>query len=139
MDKEKVLNFIKGERLAVLSTVTPENKSESAVLEFGGTDNLEIIFDTFHKYRKYKNLQHNQNVSLVIGWDNDITVQYEGVVRELTNEEEIKMYQQMYFAKNPRAEKFAKLPEIKYFLVEPVWIRYSNLGLDPWEVFEIKF
>ena len=53
MEKEKVLNFIKGERLAVLSTVTPDNKSESAVLEFGETDNLEIIFDTFHTYRKY--------------------------------------------------------------------------------------
>ncbi len=139
MEKEKVLNFIKGERLAVLSTVTPDNKSESAVLEFGETDNLEIIFDTFHTYRKYQNLQHNQNVSLVIGWDDEITVQYEGVARELTSEEEIKKYQQIYFAKNPKAEKFSKLPEIRYFVVEPTWIRYSNLGVEPWEVFEIKF
>lgn len=78
MDKKQVLDFIKKHRLAVLSTVNSNNKPESAVLEFGETDDFEIIFDTFSSTRKYKNLKQNNNVSLVIGWDENITIQYGG-------------------------------------------------------------
>src|SRR3989344_4030845 len=91
MDKKKlILDFIKRNNLAVLSTVSPENTSQSAVLEFGETNDFEIIFDSFSNARKYKNLKQNNNVSLVIGWDENITVQYEGLAEEIKGEEKTK-------------------------------------------------
>ena len=139
MDKKKlILDFIKENNLAVLSTVSQENTSESAVLEFGETDNFEIIFDCFSSAKKYKNLKQNRNVSLVIGWDENITVQYEGLAEEVDGEEK-KKYQKIYWNKNPKAERWASKEGMTYFKVKPIWIRYSNLNKSPWEVFEITF
>lgn len=137
-DKEKVLDFIKGCKLAVLSTVSAENTSESAVLEFGQTDELEIIFDCFESAKKYNNLQTNPNVSVVIGWDENITVQYEGVAKEVFGEEKNK-YQELYWQKNPDARRWADREGIKYFKIVPTWIRYSDLNEKPWKIIELGF
>src|SRR5690606_27178399 len=115
--KKKILDFISKEKLAVIATVDIENnRPESAVLEFGQSDTLEIIFDTFISSRKYKNLQANKNVSFVIGWEENITVQYEGVAKELVGEEKSR-YQQLYWSKNPEAERWAERDGIAYFRV----------------------
>lgn len=137
MDKNKVLDFIKKQKLAVLSTIG-SIAPESSVLEFGETNNLEIIIDMFDSSRKYKNLQTNPNVSLVIGWDENITVQYEGVASELFGEEKEK-YQKIYWEKNPEAKRWATRERIVYFKISPKWIRYSDLNSHPWKIFEFNF
>jgi general stress protein 26 len=134
--KDLILAFIKRNRIAVISTVG-ENKPESAVLEFGETSNLELIIDTFISSRKYKNFQTNKNVSFVIGWDNDITVQYEGVAQEIKGKEAEK-YKQVYWKKNPEARRWESVEGITYFKVTPKWIRYSDLNKEPWEIIEIS-
>lgn len=136
--KKFILDFIKGQKLAVLSTVNSNSGSQSAVLEFGETDDLEIIFDTFSSARKYKNIKQNNKVSLVIGWDENITVQYEGKAEELLGEEKEK-YKKKYFEKNPQAKRWAEKPGMTYFKVSPTWIRYSDLNKHPWEIHEITF
>lgn len=136
--KDFIFKFIKNEKLAVLSTVTSECKSESAVLEFGEVDNLELIFDCFESSRKYKNLRGNNQVSIVIGWDDNITVQYEGEAKELFDDEKRK-YQELYWRKNPKAQRWTIKKGIKYFKVIPKWIRYSNLNKNPWEIIELQF
>lgn len=138
MNKKDVLDFIKKQKLAVLSTVNKDNKPESAVLEFGETDNFEIIVDMYNTSRKYKNMQTNPIVSLVIGWDENITVQYEGVASELFDEEKLK-YQLIYWAKNPKAKRWAKREGIVYFKITPKWIRYSDLNSHPWKISEFNF
>lgn len=136
MNKQQIiLNFIKKQKLAVISTVG-NNKPESAVLEFGETDELELIFDTFVTSRKYKNLQINKNISFVIGWDENITVQYEGLAEKIKGEAGEK-YKEAYWAKNPEAQRWASNKDITYFKVTPKWIRYSDLNKNPWDVFEI--
>ena len=88
--------------------------------------------------RKYANLRKNNRVAFVIGWDEDITVQYEGEAYELAGEEKDK-YKEIFFKKNPKAQKWEAVPEIRFFKVVPKWVRYSNLKVHPWEVYEIKF
>lgn len=136
--KKLILDFIRKQKIAVISTVDSSGKPESAVLEFGETENLEIIFDTFGTYRKYKNIQQNKNVSFVIGWDENITVQYEGEAYELSGEE-MEVYKQTYFTKNPKAKKWETREDIKYFKVIPTWMRYSDLNVNPWKVVEHIF
>lgn len=138
MDKRKfILDFIRKHKIAVLSTVSPDNKPESAAVEFGETNELEIIFDTFTSYRKYKNLKKNPSVSVVIGWDDDITVQYEGQAQELKGNE-LEKYKKAYFAKNPKAKRWEELEGVRYFKVIPRWIRYSDLNQHPWKIIELK-
>lgn len=137
-DKQLILKFLKNHTLAVIPTVGYDNKPESAVLEYGETEDLELIFDTLNTSRKYKNLQTNKNVSFVIGWDDNITVQYEGNAEELIGEEK-KKYQKIYWRKNPKAERWSTRLEIAYFKVSPRWIRYSDLNERPWAIKEVTF
>lgn len=137
-NKQLILDFVKSCKLAVLSTVTPDGKSESAVLEFGQTDDLELIFDCFETSRKYKNLEANKNISMVIGWDDNITVQYEGMAKEVFDEEK-KKYQKLYWSKNPKAERWAGREGIRYYKIIPKWIRYSDLNRNPWKIIELEF
>jgi len=134
--KQTILSFIKKQKLAVISTVNSNCMPESAVLEFGETEDLELIIDTFTSSRKYKNLQTNKNVSFVIGWDDDITIQYAGIAEEVKGDK-AKKYQEAYWNKNPKAQRWETREGITYFKVTPKWIRYSDLNKDPWNVFEI--
>jgi len=140
-DKEKkgmILNFIKKHTLAVLATTAPNGKPEASVIEFSERDNFELIFDTFSTFRKYKNLKRNASVAVVIGWDDNITVQYEGVVEELSGKE-LQECVKVHIAKCPDTKKFVNQKNIKFFKIIPKWIRYSDLNVDPWKVFEVNF
>ncbi len=137
MDKRQIiLDFIKRHDIGVVATMSSK-KPEAAVVEYGETENLELIFDTFVSSRKYQNLLKNSNIAFVIGWDEDITVQYEGEASELRGEE-LNKYKELYFKKNPRAKKWDGREGITYFKIVPKWIRYFDLNKDPWEIFEVK-
>jgi len=138
--KNKILNFIKNQNLTVVSTIDSEiAKPESAVIAFAETENLELIFGTSNKTRKYKNLQKNSNVSFVIGWDSEVgTVQYEGIAKELSKEESVP-FSTIMVTKNPRSEKFVHKEDQRYFLVKPIWIRILDMTKNPDETFEISF
>jgi general stress protein 26 len=132
----KILDFIRSEMLTVISTVGDNAKPEGAVIAFAETENLELIFGTSNSTRKYANIQKNPNVAFVIGWDADafITVQYEGVAKELTSDD-AKTYNAIMAAKNPRAKKFGNRADQRYFFVKPTWVRYTSQN----EVFEMTF
>ena len=138
MDKKELLKFIKKQKLAVISTVSPDSIPEAAVLEFGETDELELIFDTFIKSRKYENLKVNPKAAFVIGWDENITAQYLGEAVELEGEE-LQRCKDYYFKKNPRAKEWDGREGIAYFKVMPKWIKYSDLNKHPWEIHEFTF
>lgn len=137
-DKQEILDFIKQQRLAVISTVSAGGRPESAVIGFGESDNLQLIFGTYNSSRKYANLLAKPAVSFVIGWDRDITVQYEGTARELRGEE-ADDYAARYQRKTPASRKYREHPENRYFLVDPKWVRYTDINFDPWRVLELKF
>jgi len=81
--KELTYQFIAQQKLGVVSTINSENKPESAVVGIAVSENLEIIFDTVKASRKYRNIIRDPHVAFVIGWDNEITVQYEGIAEAL--------------------------------------------------------
>ncbi len=135
--KKRILEFIKKNKICVISTVNSKGVPEAAAMEFGETDEFELIFDAFSNSRKIANIKRNQNVAVVIGWDENITVQYEGKARML-KESELGKYKRAYFAKNPEAKRWEKREGIVYFKVQPRWIRYSDLTHHPWYLLEIN-
>ena len=124
--------------IGVMATVAPDGMPEAAVIEFAETEDLELIFDTFTTYRKYQNLKNNPRVAFVIGWDENITVQYEGVAEELTGEN-LDKYKQIYFTKNPDAQKWQKFQETTWFKIKPKWVRYRDGNVTPPTEHEISF
>jgi general stress protein 26 len=129
--------FISKHQYAVLSTVAKDNLPEAALVCFAVTQDLKIIFDTVSTSRKYQDLIANPSIAFVIGWDNEQTVQYEGIAKiptlgELDNL--LKIYFEVFPDGKDRKENWK---DIAYFLVEPKWIRYSDFNLQHIE--QIKF
>lgn len=136
--KKEILAFIDGRRHISLSTINSDDKPESAIVGFGQTDDFQIVFGTKDTSRKYKNLLNNPNVSVIIGWDHAGTVQYEGVARMLEGDE-IETYTEVHFAKHPNSRQYKDHPNEVYFLIEPKWLRFTEVAYDPWRITELTF
>ncbi len=137
MNSPLVHAFIVRHKLAVISTANKDGNPEAALIGIAVCPDLDLVFDTVKTSRKYKNLIENPQVALVMGWDNEITVQYEGEVTELGAGDE--QYKEIYFAAfadgRERAETW---PDIVHFKVTPKWIRYSDFN-EGQEIIEFEF
>lgn len=135
---QKIITFMEGEMVGVLSTVSPKTlQPQSALVGITETEDGSVIFGTNVKTRKYENLQHNARVSLVVGTDyaRKITVQYEGTARELDGEQQ-DTCRELHVKKHPGSAKFLQSPHERIFLITPTWIRYTDYSGPPVE-FEI--
>ncbi len=136
--KDKIKNLLKGQQLSVISTIdNTKNQPESAVMAFAERDDLSLIFSTSSKTRKYKNLQTNKKISMVIGWSKETgSVQYEGIARELSDVEALK-YGELLALKGKQTTKFVRLEDQKCFLVTPTWIRLIDISPETRVIYEI--
>ena len=139
MTKDFLYNFIRKHKFGVLATVSANNIPQSSYIEIAVTPDLRIIFDTVSDSRKYKNIFLNPNVSLVIGWDNEQTVQYEGTAKiPDTNESEKLLL--TYFTVFPDGKtRKENWKNIAYFCVDPKWIRFSDFNEATQMIEEIEF
>lgn len=138
MTKDFIYRFIQKHQLAVISTLSPGNKPEAALIGIAVSEELEIIFDTVSTSRKYHNILQNSSVAIVIGWDNETTLQYEGEAIQLNGEKDEK-YKEIYFTTfHDGRQRAATWPDIVHFKIQPKWIRYSNFN-EPQLIEEIFF
>jgi uncharacterized pyridoxamine 5'-phosphate oxidase family protein len=127
MQVEQLYDFIRARRLAVISTTSPSGDPQSALVGVAVSSELHIVFDTVKTSRKYANLKADPRISLVTGWDAEITVQYEGVAVEPEGEA-LRQAQSLYFNTWPDGIERQQWPGITWFFVTPRWIRYSDFG-----------
>jgi hypothetical protein len=102
------------------------------------TTELEIVFDTVKSSRKYPNLIERPACSFVVGWDGEQTIQFEGLAMEPQGDE-LRRYQQAYFAVWPDGPARMSWPGIAYFVVRPRWIRFSDFDRNPPLIEELTF
>jgi len=121
----------------VISSLNETGRPQSAVVGFGQTKDLQIIFGTSEESRKAQNIMQNASVSIVIGWQ-DKSIQLEGRARILSGDEETE-YSEQYFHKNETARKYKDEPHERYFLVKPTWLRFTDTNASPWSVTELEF
>lgn len=136
--QKQVLDFLRARKHGVLSTASPGGKPESAAIEFGTTDQLELIFDTYTTYRKYTNLMQNSRISFVV-FEKDATVQYDGIAAELADAEEAEKLKELFFKQVPEAKKFDAMLDTRFFKVSPTWIRYRDYRISKEPLFELTF
>jgi uncharacterized pyridoxamine 5'-phosphate oxidase family protein len=139
LKKKKLLyEYIKNHKLAVISTVAKNGMPQSSIIGMVVTKNLEIICSSFNTSRKYQNLKTNPKVALVIGWEKGKTLQYEGVAEEVDN----KLLDDALETHLKGARSIAKYVPREFgvvYKITPKWMRFTDLSVEPWERFEVKF
>jgi len=134
--RQFVHKFIQARKYGVISSIGPSGEPQSAQVGIAVSSDLEIVFDTVKISRKYPNLKADSRIAVVIGWENEQTVQYEGLAIEPEGRELLRA-KQIYFAAWPDGVERQKWPAIAYFLIRPTWLRYSDF--DTGRVSEMRF
>jgi general stress protein 26 len=138
MTKPELFGFMSRQRLGVVSSTDSDGTAQSALVGIAVTPELEIIFDTLEHTRKVRNLFSRPDCSVVLGWDGEITVQYEGIARRYSVDDQ-GAWKDTYFATWPECRAHTSWPGLIYFVVSPKWIRYSDYGKSPPEILEFTF
>jgi pyridoxine/pyridoxamine 5'-phosphate oxidase len=138
MTTPELYRFISGHSLAVVGSISPDGSPQSALVGIAVTEDLEIIFDTLSSTRKYRNLVANPSASVVVGWEDEKTVQFEGKAF-LPEGDALERYRSVYFAKWPDGPSRLSWPGLVHFVVRPKWIRYSDFSQPLVVVEETKF
>jgi hypothetical protein len=125
--RDHILRFLQAQRLGIVASISPAGDPQSAVVGIAVTDRLEIVFDTLGSTRKCDNLRRLPKVSVVTGWDQEITVQYEGVADEPSGAE-LDRLKACYFGVYPDGVERQRWEGITYFRIRPTWIRYSDFN-----------
>jgi general stress protein 26 len=127
---EAVFQFVRQKRLAVVSTVHTTGTPESALVGIAVTPKNDIVFDTLPTARKALNLAARPATALVVGWDDEISVQIEGVARTPEGDD-LATVKAAYFAAWPDGRNREGLPNMTYIAVRPRWLRYSSFTGTP--------
>lgn len=128
MTKEFLFEFIKQNKFAVVSTISVNRMPQSACVGIAVTPDLKLLFDTTMDSRKYENLMHIPRVSFVIGWENAITVQYEGIAVHIPKDSIDEKFNTYFEVFPDGLDRNKNWKNITYFMVEPTWIRYSDFN-----------
>ncbi|MGY3620890.1 pyridoxamine 5'-phosphate oxidase family protein [Bradyrhizobium sp. USDA 10063] len=136
MTRAELHAVLRKHRLAVVSTIGPASP-QAAVVGIAVTETLDIVFDTLSTSRKYANLRADPRVALVIGWDAEQTVQYEGIA-DLPAGADLDACKQTYFATWPDGREREQWPDIAYVRIRPRWVRYSDFAMTPPRIEEMR-
>jgi pyridoxine/pyridoxamine 5'-phosphate oxidase len=137
MTPAELVAVLRKYNLAVQASVTPTGAPQAAVVGFAVTDALEIIFDTVATSRKYRNLLDDPRIALVIGWENEITVQIEGLA-DVPVGDDLERVRACYFVAYPDGRERLAWPGITHFRVRPTWVRYSDFTQSPPRIVELS-
>lgn len=138
MTRDDLLAFVRANRWATVSSVSPDGEPQGSVVRIVATDAFELVFDTTETTRKTANLRHSAKVGLVIGWDNDQTIQIQGLADE-PGGEELQHLKQIYSSTYPDyCRTRQRMNGLIYFRVRPKWMRYSDFRKNPATVLTIN-
>ena len=138
MTRDALLQFMRSEKYAVQTTISPGGRPQAAVVGIAISDGFEIVFDTLASSRKASNLRANPAVALVIGGTRDgdeRTVQYEGTADE-PGGVELERLLAIYYERFPDGPTRRLWPGLIYVRVKPTWIRYTDFNAQSPEMVE---
>jgi len=132
-----IRDFIARHRYGVISSIAGDGRPQSALVGIAVSDALEIVFDTLETTRKIANLRSHPRASFVIGWENEQTLQLEGLADEPMGAELTRL-KAVYFAAWPDGPERGRWKGITYCRVRPTWIRFSSY-VTPQLIEEMRF
>jgi PPOX class probable F420-dependent enzyme len=138
MDKQELISFVRERGLAVVASRGPDGNPQAALVGIAATDRGELVFDTTTTSRKYANIERDPHVAVVIGWDDEVTVQLEGTADILRGSDRVRGLA-AYFQQYPDGRQRAESPDIGHVRVTPGWLRYSDYRPDTFGAVETTF
>jgi hypothetical protein len=135
--KAELYSFLRQRDSAVVSTLGPDGEPQAARIYIAATSDLELIFYTLQTNRKCLNLRRNPRLAAVVGWDDEQTLQYEGIAFEVEGSALISTKDAFLHALPDRKQDVG-WPGLTFFRVKPIWIRFSEYGRS-WRVDEMTF
>lgn len=137
MNTSGFVSFVRERGLAVVATRSADGAPEAALVGVACTDAGELIFDTSIDSRKYRNISEFDRVAVVIGWDDETTVQCEGRAEVLTGAARDRCLP-VYFAQYPDGRDRAESSTIAHMRIRPDWLRRSDFRPDSFAVEEFQ-
>lgn len=125
MTRAELLSFLRRHRYAVQASTAADGAPQAAVVGIAVSEQLELVFDTLGTSRKAHNLRRDGRIALVVGWDEEQTVQLEGRADEPVGDELARL-KAVYFAQFPDGPEREQWPDISYMRVRLTWARYSD-------------
>ncbi len=123
--RDQLVDFIRKRRLGVLCTVGPAGQPQAALMNLAILPDLSLVFETTSSTRKSGNIERDSRVALVIGWDGQETLQYEGLV-ERPSGRLLDLAKQTFVTTFPFKTSDEQWPGNSYFVVHPCWLRFSS-------------
>ena len=137
METGQFVEFVARRGLAVVATIGPDGEPQAALVGVAATTEGEIVFDTLTSSRKYRNISSDPRVGLVIGWDDEVTLQCQGLA-DLPLGEDLDRCRTAYFQQYPDGRRRAASPDIRHVRVRPGWVRYSDYRPDSFTIEEFE-
>jgi hypothetical protein len=125
MTRAELLAFIRRHRYAAEASVAASGAPQAAVIGIAVSDELELVFDTLGTSRKARNLRGEPRIALVVGWDDEQTVQLEGLADEPSGTDLARL-KKVYFDAFPDGREREQWADITYVRVRLTWARYSD-------------
>lgn len=135
LTREELLRFLREHKLVVLSSVGPEGAPQAALVGYGVSDTLELVFDTLTSTRKYRNLRADSRAALVVS-AGERTVQLEGNV-DFPEGAELERLKTVYFGPYPDGRERLAWPGITHGRVRLTWARLSDYTAEPPRIVEL--
>lgn len=137
MNRAQLVEFVRRRGLAVVATRGPDGAPQAALVGVAATNHGELVFDTAARSRKYANLRAFPRVALVIGWENEVTLQCEGEADVLTGAERGRCLD-AYLEQYPDGRERADDPNIVLVRVRLDWARLSDYRPESFGTDEFK-
>jgi general stress protein 26 len=125
---EDARQFLAKHRKGVLSTVTPENHAQAAMMLYVLGENFVTYWGTKKSFRKYANLQSNPHVAVTVleaTPDPLSALQLEGTV-EFVPQDEMEHVYMLFDTHNPSKFFVRGAEDLVFFRVVPSWIRHMD-------------
>lgn len=136
--KAEISEFLSGQMMGEVASVNEEGRPQAATVAFYHTDDLgRFIIGTSDTSRKAKNLTRDGRVAFVVtDLATRCTVQFDGTARQLTPEESEELVDK-YYQKLPFLAATRTTKGRCHFVLEPHWLRFTDIAATPWSVTEI--
>lgn len=125
MELAAFVEYVRSRGAAVIATTGSDGTPEAALIGVSATDRGEVVFDTSASSRKYTNVILKPRVALVIGWENETTLQLEGLAEPVPEEDRVRCAG-AYFELYPDGAERAHHADIVLMRVLPRWLRLSD-------------
>lgn len=131
-----MLDFLAKERVCALVVTLPDGTPHAAAMHYShAADPLIIYTQTENTSRKCQGLLAGQPVtaSVVVGFSEQdwLTLQMDGQISLILDQERLPAIHQLHYAKHPQAEQYKSDPVTVFLEFTPTWWRFTDFKTTP--------